>query len=248
MQRRISLKAVIKRPVFIFFIGFLFLEADISYAAGIIMRVQQMKAQKQRPQMTQEQYQEYQQRQGGGQPQGPVKKTYQQEVDERNQAIAEAILKAHNPSVSSETHPAGNNPAASQAQKETPGPGMLPAGSSSIKDVVDLSEVWKKLDNKSAVWTLLIDDQAKLLTISEYIDRFHKQGVKINAPPLHYAQMIDQMAEANPQMLQRPFGELLQILAIVDYDFDNGMNKDDLARKVLGEAGFEQNKKRFGQK
>jgi hypothetical protein len=46
-------------------------------------------------------------------------------------------------------------------------------------------------------------------------------------------------------MLQRPFGELIQIVAIVDYDFDNGMNKDDLARKVLGEAGFEANRKRF---
>ena len=39
----------------------------------------------------------------------------------------------------------------------------------------------------------------------------------------------------------------MQILAIVDYDFDNGMDKDDLARKVLGEAGFEANKKRFTQ-
>ena len=46
-------------------------------------------------------------------------------------------------------------------------------------------------------------------------------------------------------MLDRPFGELLQIAAIVDYDFDNGMDKDELARKVLGEAGFEANKKRF---
>ena len=113
--------------------------------------------------------------------------------------------------------------------------------------MVDLSEVWKKLDNKSTVWTLLIDDQAKLLTVSEYIGRFQKEGVKINAPPMHYVQMIDQVTTPKPADAHRPFGELIQILAIIDYDFDNGMNKDDLARKVLGEAGYEENKKRFAQ-
>ncbi len=103
------------------------------------------------------------------------------------------------------------------------------------------------MDKKSTVWALLIDDQAKLLTVSEYIERFRQEGAKINAPPAHYVQLIDQIAQENPQMLQRPFGELLQILAIVDYDFDNGMDKDLLARKVLGDAGFEANKKRFTQ-
>ena len=48
-------------------------------------------------------------------------------------------------------------------------------------------------------------------------------------------------------MLERPFGELLQILAIVDYDFDNGMDKDRLAKQVLGEVGYDENKKRFDQ-
>ena len=52
------------------------LASDISYAAGIIMRIQQMKAQKQRQAqgMTQEQYQqylEYQEQQQGDQNQAP---------------------------------------------------------------------------------------------------------------------------------------------------------------------------------
>jgi hypothetical protein len=33
----------------------------------------------------------------------------------------------------------------------------------------------------------------------------------------------------------------------VDYDFDNGMDKDKLAKEVLGEAGYAANKKRFSQ-
>ncbi|MDE2028915.1 MAG: hypothetical protein KGJ11_10295, partial [Candidatus Omnitrophica bacterium] len=59
--------------------------------------------------------------------------------------------------------------------------------------------------------------------------------------------LIDELARQNPQMLERPFGELIQILAIMDYDFDNGMDKDALAKAVLGPQGYEQNKKRFAQ-
>lgn len=249
---------MLRRTLFVFL--FFIFTTDLTYAAGILMRVQQMKAMKQQQaQMTQQQYaayQEQQQQQGGapGQPAAPVQPTYQQTVDQRNQAIAQAILNAHNQSVTSDSVPFGNDaqvntaptspttPAASQQQQALP-----QTGSAEVKDVVDLSEVWKKLDTRSTVWTLLIDDQAKALTVSEYINRFHRQGVKINEPPEHYVQMIDQIITQNPEMLDRPFGELVQIVAIVDYDFDNGMDKDALARKVLGEQGFEANKQRFTQ-
>jgi hypothetical protein len=241
--------------LFIIFCFILSLATDISYAAGMLMRVQQMKQQRQQQGqgMTPEQYQQYQeyqeQQQGDQGQQAPAQPTYQQLVDQRNQAIAQAILNAHNQAVSAGSQETGSV----QAQQQTLSPGVVQpppavvAGSTDAKDVVDLSEVWKKLDTKSTVWPLLIDDQAKLMTVSEYIDRFQKEGVKIKQSPMHYVQMIDQITSQNPEMLQRPFGELVQILAIIDYDFDNGMDKDTLARKVLGEAGFESNKKRFTQ-
>ena len=255
----------------IFFYCSFFLATDISYAAGIIAREQQIKAQRHRQSqvqgMTQQEYQQYQEQQqqqaGGTQNQeAPAPPTYQQTVDDRNKAIAQAIVDAHNHA--SQNEGAGNIQVMPQVQQQTfvsdtiqQQPTMqqqqvtIPMTSSSmtsadVKEVVDLAEVWKKLDKKSTVWTLLIDNQAKVLTVSEYIDRFHKQGVKISAPPMHYVQMIDQIIQSNPQLLNRPLAELIQISAIVDYDFDNGMDKDDLARKVLGDAGFEENKKRFG--
>lgn len=209
----------------------------------MLYRVQQMKAMKQH--QAQAQYQEYeeyqQQNQAQSQQQAPAQPTYQQTVDQRNQTIAQAILDAHGQPASS--------PAQQQTQQapQTQQQALPSASSTEVKDVVDLSEVWKKLDTRSTVWTLIIDDQAKVLTVSEYISRFQAQGARINAPPAHYVQMIDQIAVQNPQMLKMPFGDLLKILAIVDYDFDNGMDKDALARKVLGEAGFEENKKRFTQ-
>jgi len=204
--------------------------------------------QRQSQQMTQEQYQAYLQEQQAqspqGQPASPAQPTYQQTIDQRNQAIAQAILNAHHQPATADNEPFGNKAEIAQPSP----PQVLPqAGPSDVKEVVDLSEVWKKLDTRSTVWKLLIDDQAKLLTVSEFIDRFHKQGVKIIGPPTHYVEMIDQIVAQNPDMLNRPFGELVQIVAIVDYDFDNGMNKDELARKILGEQGFEENKKRFTQ-
>ena len=227
----------------------------------MIARVQQMKRSRQQQSqgvMTQEQYeayQAYQQQQAAAQQQAVAPPTYQQTVEARNQAIAQAILDAHNQSGSNANVPFGNkgdeqnsaqNPVARLAVGQQVQPSIQP-GSTDVKDVVDLVEVWKKLDNKSTVWQLLIDDQSKVLTVSVYIDRFRKEGVKIGAPPTHYVGMVDQVVAQNPQMLERPFGELLQMLAIIDYDFDNGMDKDELARKVLGEAGYEANKKRISQ-
>lgn len=230
--------------LFIFFCFIFYLATGVSHAAPIIYREQQEKAMKQQQAQMEYQmeYQQEQQGQQGAQGQGqqaPVQQTYQQQVDQRNQNISQAILNARNPATSNQ-NPLQSSGTGFGSQQQLSGP-------SGVKDTVDLTEVWKKLDNKSTIWTALMDDQAKILTVSEYLDRFHKEGVHISAPPMHYVQEIDQIVAQNPEMLQRPFGELLQIAAIVDYDFDNGMDKDELARKVLGEAGFEANKKRFTQ-
>lgn len=115
-----------------------------------------------------------------------------------------------------------------------------------IRQVVGINELWKKLDEKAAAWTLIIDRYAKVLTIKEYTERFRQEGIKISQPPDYYARMIDDMAQANPSMLNRPFKELMQILAIMEYDFDNGMDRDTLARQALGEEFYRTNKKRLG--
>ena len=248
MRRRSIIQLIL---TIIFSVG----AAHSVHAAGMIARVQQMKARRQGP--TQEDYNAYllqQQQANQQQAQQAPPPTYQQTVDQRNQAIAQAIRNAHHQDVSTESVPFGNQGDERASQQPTLVPAMVqtqtsPAdnASSDVKDVVDLAEVWKKLDTRSTVWQILIDDQSKVLTVSEYIGRYQKMGVKITAPPEHYVQMIDQASAQNPAMLNRPFGELLEMLAIIDYDFDNGTDKDELAKKVLGEAGYEMNKKRFTQ-
>ena len=44
-----------------------------------------------------------------------------------------------------------------------------------------------------------------------------------------------------------PFEQLLQTVAVVEYDFDNGQDKDAMAKKVLGEQGYLKNKQRLSQ-
>jgi hypothetical protein len=119
-------------------------------------------------------------------------------------------------------------------------------GNDQVADVVDISEVWKKLDEDSRSWALLIDNQAKVATVSEFADRFAKQGAKIKQPPIDYVQMIDDLAMQNPAVLTRPFKDILQLVAIMQYDFDSGVDKDTLARKMLGEQLYLTNKKRLG--
>ena len=120
-----------------------------------------------------------------------------------------------------------------------------PVKSDVVQDVVDIAEVWRKLDVDSRCWSLLIDNQAKVDTVAEYIDRFRKQGVKIQGPSVDYVRMIDDMAMQNPAVLTWPFIQVVQLVAVMQYDFDNGMDKDALAQKLLGQQLYMANKKRF---
>jgi hypothetical protein len=246
-------RVLVQIPILFCFI--FYLATDISHAGALLYRIKQKQIMKQRAYQEYLQHQQQHQQKGAavgeGQQPSQQPETYQQKVDRRNQAIAQAILDAHQKTNSSEI-PFGNEPA--ETQPPAAGPAVQQPQQATSEEAplqaseeVDLSEVWKKLDKKSTIWRALADDQAKALTVSEYLNRFHDEGVKISQPPVHYVQMIDQMTKQTPQMLEMPFGELLKIMAIIDYDFDNGLNKDDLARKVLGDAGFEVNKKRFTQ-
>ena len=68
----------------------------------------------------------------------------------------------------------------------------------------------------------------------------------INQPPAHYVKLIDDMAAHNPDLLKQPFDAVLRFMAIMEYDYNNGMDQDQLARQVLGDTLYYQNKKRLG--
>jgi hypothetical protein len=110
---------------------------------------------------------------------------------------------------------------------------------------VGLKELWDALDRSSLAWTQIMDQEIKLLTVAEYIDRFTKVGIRIKGTPGKYAGLIDSMTAQMPGLLEAAFMDVLSYVAIVEYDFDNGQNKDDLARKILGDEQFRANKARL---
>ena len=59
-----------------------------------------------------------------------------------------------------------------------------------------------------------------------------------------YAGKIDETLRTNPMVVNLDITTMLRILAIMEYDFYNGENKDALALKTLGQQGFDQNRTR----
>jgi hypothetical protein len=110
---------------------------------------------------------------------------------------------------------------------------------------VGIKDLWTALDNSSQSWSQIIDDEIKALTVGEYIDRFAQRGVLIKKSPGHYAKFLDMLVPQMPGILDAPFMNVLSYIAIMEYDFENGQNKDELARQVLGEEIFRSNKARL---
>ncbi|MBI4309606.1 MAG: hypothetical protein HY591_04670, partial [Candidatus Omnitrophica bacterium] len=135
---------------------------------------------------------------------------------------------------------------ADQARVLAAGRPYEPAAREEVRDIVDIAQVWSKLETNSKVWPLLIDNQAKSMTVNEFMERFRKEKIKIQKPSSFYAKMVDDMSAQDPQMLRKPFKEILQMLAIMEYDYDNGTDRDTLARKLLGDRAYLMNRKRLG--
>ena len=116
-----------------------------------------------------------------------------------------------------------------------------------VEDIVTLDQLLASLDVSSQAWELMIDQEAKEAVVSVYVDRFLQQGITISKPASFYVASIDGMVQNSKDALKQPFLQILQVVAIINYDFDNGQDPDVLAFKVFGsdEAVWE-NKKRLG--
>jgi len=112
--------------------------------------------------------------------------------------------------------------------------------------VVSMKDVLKSLEASSKAWTLMIDRDPKIFVIMQYMDYFKENRVKIKKSADYYVDLIDAMAAQDPAMLKNPFKNVFQLVAILEYDFDNGQDKDKMVINLLGRDGFLQNKKRLG--
>jgi hypothetical protein len=139
----------------------------------------------------------------------------------------------------------GQKMAAEVMASQAPAPAEEASPSDQADTVVGIEDLWKALDVSSASWAQIVDKEIKLLTVSEYIDRFRQRKIKIRKSPGYYVGLIDAFGDQMEGFLSAPFANVLSYAAIVDYDFDNGEDKDALARQVLGAEQFESNRKRI---
>lgn len=121
-----------------------------------------------------------------------------------------------------------------------------PTVPSSNEEVGDLQHISQELQISSEVWPLIVDQEPKEEIIQMYIDWYRDQGITIQKPSSHYVKLIDSMMVQNPGIFKSAFKDVMKFMAIIEYDFDNGMDKDRLALQLLGQETYEANKKRLG--
>lgn len=115
-----------------------------------------------------------------------------------------------------------------------------------VGEVIDLAQVWRELEVSSEIWPLIMDDEPKEMTIEKYKEWYAQKGIRIKKPADYYRKIIDDLAYQSPNMLKQPFKDILMFAAVTEYDYDNGGDRDALARKFLGEKLYRENRKRLG--
>ena len=115
-----------------------------------------------------------------------------------------------------------------------------------VEDIVDITDLWKRFEKDSTAWALIMDQNAKVMTVAHFTELLARQGIKIRNPPQHYAAMIDSLAAQTPDMLRNSFDRVLSMMAILEYDYGNGEDPDAFALKFLGRERYLENRQRLG--
>ena len=124
---------------------------------------------------------------------------------------------------------------------------MVPPSQEEVKDVVDFNQLIQVLEKSSRPWNLIIDQEAKEMVVAQFMKQYYQQGTQIHKSPVYYVPLIDDMSVKSPQILAQPFPQVLRMIAVLEYDFDNGQDKDAMALKILGSPqALAANKKRLG--
>ena len=123
----------------------------------------------------------------------------------------------------------------------------LSADQLGVQSEADFDDVIQDLLNTSRAWTLMVDADAKEAVVAYFLKDFRGKGIAVKKPAWYYVSLIDSMAQGSPEMLDQPLDRVLQVVAIIEYDFENGQDKDLLAYQILGsKQAVIQNRQRLG--
>ncbi len=135
-----------------------------------------------------------------------------------------------------------------QQQQMRRGMSQVPSGSkpSINNETLELHEIWTFFEEKSDLWMYMVDVSPKRKTVERFISSYRDKGIYIQKDADFYVSMIDDMLSGNSTLLHSPFADILKFVAIMEYDFDNGQDKDRMARRLLGDKVYQENKMRLG--
>lgn len=105
-------------------------------------------------------------------------------------------------------------------------------------------EMMNQLGQNMGVWSSMSKDEKKAAVDAIISLNKTRENVAILNGADFYINKIDDTLKNNPPVVALNVMTLVRILAIMDYDYYNGQNKDELARQTLGEKAYKENQQR----
>ena len=110
-----------------------------------------------------------------------------------------------------------------------------PAGAPAAAPSLSFGEMMNQLSQSLAVWKTM--DAANKKQAMDAVIRLYgtRENSAILKPADFYVQKLDEALAGNPGMVNSNLITIVKILSVMEYDFYNGKNKEELARETLGE-------------
>lgn len=105
--------------------------------------------------------------------------------------------------------------------------------------------VMGQLSQNMRVWSQLSNTEKKQVLNAVILLYRTRDNIAIMRDSDFYIDRIEDTLKQNPPVVGTDILTLVKILSVMEYDFFNGQNKDQLAREVLGEKGFAENQNRL---
>lgn len=104
--------------------------------------------------------------------------------------------------------------------------------------------VMTQLSQNMVLWASMSQGEKKT-TVEAVINLYkNRENAAILNGADFYTNKINDTLRTNPPVANLNIMTLVRILAIMDYDFYNGQNKEELAQQTLGERAFKENQAR----
>jgi len=113
------------------------------------------------------------------------------------------------------------------------------------------SAVWAQAAEKPVQFTgkewLSLKKADRVKSITTSIRTGKERGIVIKKSPQFYSAKIDAFYEAHPDLINESVASVLKTAIVMEYDWEQeGVDKDALAKKLLGEELYAKNKSRLG--